>query len=91
MKAWLVTVAALASTAVASVSSARSSTQSQCRCLPGDGCWPATHAWASLNSTVGGRLVATVPIGSVCHDPNYDAAACTALQNSWTEPQPQYV
>ncbi|KAJ5379865.1 uncharacterized protein N7496_002293 [Penicillium cataractarum] len=86
MKAWLVTVAALASTAVASPSCERRS--SSCRCMPGDDCWPAASAWASLNNTVGGRLIATVPIGSPCHDPNYDAAACTALQNTWTEPQP---
>jgi len=90
MKAWLVTVAALASTAIASSSCGRGSGQT-CRCLPGDTCWPAAQAWSSLNSTVNGRLVATVPIGSPCHDPNYDAAACSALQSAWNEPQPQYV
>lgn len=88
MKAWLVTVAALASTAIASPSGDLRSTSS-CRCLPGDKCWPAAPAWASLNNTVGGRLIATVPIGSPCHDPNYDAAACTALQNAWEEPEVQ--
>ncbi|KKY37574.1 putative isoamyl alcohol [Diaporthe ampelina] len=46
-----------------------------CRCLPGDACWPATSSWDSLNTTVGGKLIATVPIGSVCHDPTYDEAA----------------
>lgn len=60
-----------------------------CRCLPGDACWPATSSWDSLNSTVGGKLIATVPIGSVCHDPTYDEAACTALRDSWVLPQTQ--
>ncbi|KAK7187413.1 hypothetical protein DPSP01_002537 [Paraphaeosphaeria sporulosa] len=58
-----------------------------CRCFPGDSCWPAASAWASLNSTVGGRLIATVPIGSPCHDPNYSDADCAALQSAWQLPQ----
>ncbi|KAM0326318.1 hypothetical protein ACHAQA_006918 [Verticillium albo-atrum] len=57
-----------------------------CYCLPGDACWPKASAWSQFNSTVGGRLVATVPIGSPCHDPTYDAAACAQLQSQWTNP-----
>ncbi|KKK21266.1 hypothetical protein P175DRAFT_0450907 [Aspergillus ochraceoroseus IBT 24754] len=75
----LAAVAALASNAVAS--------SSQCYCMPGDSCWPSDSTWSSLNSTVGGRLIKTVPIGSPCHDPNYDEAACAALQADWTLPQ----
>jgi hypothetical protein len=63
----------------------------QCRCLPGDACWPAGDAWASLNETVDGRLIADVPIGSPCHDPNYDALACENLKANWLEVAPQYV
>lgn len=73
-------VAALASKAVAS---------SDCHCLPGDSCWPSTSSWDSLNNTVGGRLVATVPIGTPCHDPNYNGAECTNLQDDWYLPQTQ--
>jgi hypothetical protein len=62
-----------------------------CRCLPGDACWPAESTWAQLNSTVSGKLVATVPIGSPCHDPTYDAAACDELKTQWTNPLIQYV
>ncbi|KAH8884168.1 FAD binding domain-containing protein [Thozetella sp. PMI_491] len=72
--------------ALALATPARSQT-TNCRCLPSDSCWPSTSAWSALNATVNGQLVATVPIGSVCHAPNYDSAACTALQNSWTAPQ----
>ena len=62
-----------------------------CRCLPGDACWPSPAAWSALNTTVGGRLIATVPIGTPCHGSTYNAAACLALQNNWTESQTQYV
>ena len=70
---------------------ARLGGRSTCYCFPGDSCWPSTSAWAQLNTTVGGRLIATVPIGTPCHDPNYDAAACIALQGQWTLPQTQQV
>ncbi|QKX64758.1 uncharacterized protein TRUGW13939_11934 [Talaromyces rugulosus] len=62
-----------------------------CRCLPGDSCWPSTSQWDSLNRTVNGRLVATVPIGSPCHDPHYDEAACADLQSNWNLPQTHFV
>ncbi|KAJ7053797.1 FAD binding domain protein [Mycena amicta] len=64
-----------------------------CRCYPGDACWPTTTEWTSLNTTVGGRLVATVPLAAACHDDpwaTYDEAACTALQNSWLDAETHY-
>ncbi|KAI9793346.1 MAG: hypothetical protein M1816_000238 [Peltula sp. TS41687] len=63
---------------------------STCRCLPGDACWPNADEWAKLNRTVQGRLVATVPLASVCHDPNYDAAQCAALMEGWELPTIHY-
>ncbi|KAJ5822643.1 hypothetical protein N7447_004983 [Penicillium robsamsonii] len=78
MKWALASLVAIAAPAIAS----------NCHCLPGDSCWPAPSAWASLNDTVGGRLVTTVPIGTPCHAPNYDAAACAALQANWNKPEP---
>ncbi|KAJ4012637.1 hypothetical protein NW752_008350 [Fusarium irregulare] len=62
---------------------AKASAESSCKCFPGDDCWPAEDDWKSLNTTVGGRLVATVPLGSPCHDPNYDAEECKRLQSEW--------
>ncbi|KAL0941910.1 FAD binding domain protein [Colletotrichum truncatum] len=59
---------------------------SACRCFPGDACWPKTADWDAFNKTVGGRLIATVPIGAVCHDSSfgsYDANKCAALRSSW--------
>lgn len=62
----------------------------RCRCLPGDGCWPSQAKWATLNQNTGGRLVATVPIGSVCHDPTYDEKACAQLKSEYTQPEVHY-
>ncbi|KAK7984140.1 hypothetical protein PG989_011542 [Apiospora arundinis] len=56
-----------------------------CKCFPGDTCWPSESSWASLNDTVGGRLVATVPLGSPCHDPTYDEQVCASLRAQWLE------
>ncbi|PVH91131.1 hypothetical protein DM02DRAFT_470584, partial [Periconia macrospinosa] len=51
-----------------------------CLLLPGDYDWPKTDIWAALNTTVNGKLVATNPIGSPCHDPTYNESACNSLQ-----------
>jgi len=63
----------------------------ECKCFPGDACWPSSSTWSSLNETVNGKLIATVPLAAVCHDgsnthpdwPAYDEAACAALQARW--------
>ena len=56
---------------------------SSCRNIPGDPGWPSTCAWNALNATVGGRLIATVPLAHVCHDPTYDKAACDYVTENW--------
>ncbi|KAE8156021.1 FAD/FMN-containing dehydrogenase [Aspergillus tamarii] len=44
--------------------------------------------------TVGGQLIATIPIASSCHENDsfgpYDASACEALQANWLFPQTHY-
>lgn len=77
MKSYIA-LAGLATAAAAATNS------SQCHVLPSDAAWPSASAWDALNTTVNGRLIATVPIGSPCHEPNYDAAACALLQANWT-------
>ena len=49
--------------------------------------WPAAEEWQTLNSTVSGRLISPVPPGAVCHStlPEYNSAACDALNVSWYE------
>ncbi|KAL2259507.1 hypothetical protein VTK26DRAFT_6797 [Humicola hyalothermophila] len=65
-------------------------TESACRCFPGDPCWPTAEEWSAFNQTVGGKLIATVPIASACHNsfPNvrYDAAACDEVRANWPRP-----
>lgn len=55
----------------------------ECKYLPGDANWPSQDEWAALNSSVGGRLIATSPLGSACHDPTFDEKLCTSLQEEW--------
>ncbi|KAJ5052218.1 uncharacterized protein L3040_001977 [Drepanopeziza brunnea f. sp. 'multigermtubi'] len=54
-----------------------------CRVFPGDISWPSTASWSELNSTVDGKLISTVPIGTPCHGSAYDAAECEAIKASW--------
>lgn len=71
-----------------------SANSSDCRCFPGDACWPSIDEWNSLNKTVNGRLIATVPLAAACHDDQYaayDEERCAELQNSWLNPDTQYV
>lgn len=67
--------------------------RSVCRCFPGEKCWPTSAEWDLFNKTINGRLVATVPIGSTCHDDSfapYDAEHCRQLQNEWLRPETHY-
>jgi FAD/FMN-containing dehydrogenase len=59
------------------------SSRTCCKCFPGDACWPSRLEWDRFNTTVGGRLIQTVPLGLPCHDPHYDAALCETLQTEW--------
>lgn len=66
----------------------------RCRYLPGDDQWPDNAQWAALNQSLGGRLIATVPQASVCHNIpylHYDRAACQALASTWDSAQTLYV
>lgn len=54
-----------------------------CRSMPGDMGWPAPATWNQLNTTVGGRLLAAVPVADVCHGATYSETACSALKQDW--------
>ncbi|KAG0638224.1 hypothetical protein HOY80DRAFT_190610 [Tuber brumale] len=58
-----------------------------CRCFPGDACWPSTQKWSELNSTISGKLIATVPLGTPCHTPNYDAIRCQHIKDNLHLPE----
>lgn len=57
-----------------------------CKCFPGDVCWPSAAHWALLNKTVGGRLVSTVPLGKPCHGHDYNETQCDFLKEQWLLP-----
>ncbi|KAG9196428.1 putative FAD-linked oxidoreductase [Alternaria panax] len=66
-----------------SVVSATNPTYDRCKSFPGDNSWPSQSDWNNLNKTVGGRLVATVPLGAPCHGSTFDNAACESLKSQW--------
>ncbi|KAF1362287.1 FAD-binding domain-containing protein [Lizonia empirigonia] len=73
-----------------SVAIPRSSGNASCRSIPGDAAWPSTDQWNALNESVHGRLIATVPLPSVCHlEPfgTYDENSCTAMKTAWLNDQ----
>ncbi|KAK2591115.1 hypothetical protein QQS21_011203 [Conoideocrella luteorostrata] len=61
-----------------------------CRCFPGDTCWPSLKDWNAFNETVGGKLIATIPIASPCHDDfggvAFDGPECARIQENWSIP-----
>lgn len=68
----------------------KSENQSSCRCFPRDPCWPTASEWNEFNRTLGGKLIATIPIASVCHHgqfENYDAQKCAELRSNWYFPE----
>ncbi|KXG54276.1 FAD-binding, type 2 [Penicillium griseofulvum] len=65
---------------------ANGTTPLACHCMPQDPCWPEDHIWARFNNTVDGRLIATIPIASVCHIDSftlYEQSQCAQLQSNW--------
>jgi FAD/FMN-containing dehydrogenase len=71
----------------------RQTPEDTCRCFPGDSCWPTDFEWGNFNDTIQGRLVATTPIASLCHDTewaDYDAQGCAKLQSIWGLPATHY-
>ncbi|KAB8069122.1 hypothetical protein BDV29DRAFT_161738 [Aspergillus leporis] len=49
-------------------------------------CWPSDSEWRSLNRTVSGRLIKTVPVASVCYpsEPAYNPETCQSVRSNWT-------
>jgi hypothetical protein len=83
------TVLGFALFCAAIVSGQPSSTQ--CKTFPGDKVWPSKIEWDQLNSTVSGRLVATVPLGTPCHGASFNNATCESLKEQWQFEKVQYV
>ncbi|KAF1994964.1 FAD binding domain-containing protein [Amniculicola lignicola CBS 123094] len=63
-----------------------------CKCYPGDPCWPGFTKWKWLNTTVGGNLKEVVPDAAVCYNtfegkPTYNAAACQYITENFNGEQ----
>ncbi|KIJ49487.1 hypothetical protein M422DRAFT_160609 [Sphaerobolus stellatus SS14] len=56
-----------------------------CRSLPSDPTWPSNSTWSAFNASVDGRLIRTVPIGSPCHNPTFNAEKCEYIRDHWRE------
>jgi hypothetical protein len=61
--------------------------KSTCRAIPGDESWPTEKVWSDFNETVGGRLIRTVPIATVCHGEAYEKEKCDVLRDNWHFPE----
>ena len=62
-----------------------------CKVLPGDPGWPSADVWDNFNQTIGGKLIATVPLGAICHPGGFgtavhDVEACETLRSEWDLP-----
>lgn len=57
-----------------------------CRCFPGDICWPSLEQWNRFNETVKGKLVATVPLAAPCHGVAYEPSECKTIKDQWFNP-----
>ncbi|KAG6364655.1 hypothetical protein INS49_006258 [Diaporthe citri] len=70
----------LASSAAAAVLAGQ-----KCRSTPSDASWPPTAEWASLNASIDGRLLRTVPAASSCcpGNPFGSALDCQDVSAGW--------
>ncbi|OTB13179.1 hypothetical protein K445DRAFT_76648 [Daldinia sp. EC12] len=67
-----------------------SGAESPCRCFPGDACWPTIDTWDAFNTSLGGKLISTIPIGAPCHHDTaagYNSDQCRNLQDVWFLPE----
>ncbi|KAF7971845.1 hypothetical protein HWV62_19775, partial [Athelia sp. TMB] len=55
------------------------------RCYYGQPCFPTAAELQAFNSTIGGRLVAILPLQAVCYvGPNFNAAACGEVNANYS-------
>ena len=70
----------------------------QCKCAPGDECWPDANKWKKLNETVSGGLRVNLPLAVSCYNTfqgplgnlsTYDAAKCADATKNFASEQYQ--
>ena len=79
---------ALLTAAIISIKTIAATTKSSqfCKITPFDKEWPSVEEWSSLNISIGGALLKTVPVASSCYDGNPFSSShpCDEVENDWT-------
>ncbi|KAI9148954.1 putative FAD-linked oxidoreductase-like protein 13 [Paramyrothecium foliicola] len=59
----------------------------ECRCVPGDKCWPSQCSWDALDHRLGGnKLIKSEPIARSCYDgPHKDLTQCAYVNKMWSD------
>ncbi|KAJ8085852.1 hypothetical protein PM082_004671 [Marasmius tenuissimus] len=65
------------------ISAFAQTTPPSCKSLPTDESWPSIGLWDTFNQSIDGRLIKTVPVAAVCHDPDFDEQRCKYIQERW--------
>jgi len=57
----------------------------QCKCLPGQSCFPSKEVLSAFETTLTHPLTHPRPLAAVCFvgDPSFNAAACSTVKNNW--------
>ncbi|BCS23428.1 FAD/FMN-containing protein [Aspergillus puulaauensis] len=72
-------------TALTLLSTAAGQSQPRHRCTNSDACWPTPETWNQFNTTIGGKLIRSVPSAAVCHSPRYNPGQCATAKRSWLD------
>lgn len=72
---------------VASKGLAGPTTSAKCYCTPSQSCWPSFSALTTFAKTLSSprALIQVHPSAYACHDPHYDATACSIAKASQTD------
>lgn len=68
------------------VASATCPPSNKCKAYPGTPSWPSAQVWASLNKSLGNRLITPTPPAAACHSgqPTYNETQCAAVTKGWS-------
>ncbi|GKU16106.1 unnamed protein product, partial [Fusarium langsethiae] len=59
---------------------------SQCKCIPGQNCWPSPSDWRAFDKKVDGGLIKTQPIAQSCYPgPAEDLRHCAYVNKMWSD------
>lgn len=54
--------------------------------MPGENCWPSEAVWNDFSSSIGGRLIKSVPVAASCYEgPLKDEKQCAHVNSMWPQ------